>query len=281
MIDKKLLEILSEKPAKKAKKFIERWQGFAGKVTQRYKDIIEEADEGIDEIIEMNPVDVGPISAALTAVSSRFLGLGSKVSGALDKIEREWDDTFDDMKLKGKEEKALRKLWDQFIEERDKLYLEIEIEKESVDCKKSADWCRVLYNIVKRDAKKPVNCPQCGGQFENKIRWATMNVKCPNCDAVNEIIPSTAAGLFFGGNGVHGLAHEASFDLWKKMTKEENRYNNMRKPGGGDLQRYKDAVTSYWNAYYEFNKKIHPGFNKTVEEMVDAKLAHYRAYVWK
>jgi rubrerythrin len=275
MIDQALLEVLNEKPNKKAKKFIERWNAFSGKVAQRSKDIMEEADEGVDEIIEMNPVDSGPISAALNAVKSRFLSLGSKVDSALEKIEREWDETFDNMKLKGKEEKALRKLWDQVYKEKEKLRHKIEFAGEQTEVKKGADWARVLLKLAQHEAKKPINCPQCGGVFENKLRWATVNEQCPNCDSVNEIFQSTASGLFFSGLGIHSLAQEASFTLWKAMEKEEERFHNK-----GTKKDHEAAVVAYWTSYYEFTKDNHPGFNKTVEEMVDAKLAHYRSYLW-
>lgn len=280
MIDKGLMEKISNKARKSVEPLIERWQKFARKVTARSAEVKAEAEAGLDEIIGMNPLDPNPISSAFSSVEARFRGLSTKADQAVEKLEEEWDEAADDLDLKEKERERVSRLWSQLLREKDRLCMKLEQDGHQVEATKGSDWARKLYDLAQQEMAKPVNCPSCGAPLEARARYATASEKCPHCGSVNEIAVGMATGYYFQGMGVHNLSQEAALPQWTAMQEAEHEFNELRHPSSEDKQKYLGAVRAHWTTYYETFTKLNPAHPRSVQESVNDKLAHYTTTVW-
>jgi len=272
-----MLNELSGDARAAAAPLVERWNAFKGKVSQRADDVVAEGDEGLDEIIGADPLNPSSISTALSALESRFHGLGEKVSEAEQTIESDWDEACDDFDDEG-DQRVLRRLWSGIVNESRALQRDIEGKKELISIKKNADWARVLQQLAEREWAQPRACGECDAEIRVPIVHATSSVTCGHCNAVNSIEVGMATGMYFQGNGVHSLAAEASRAQWQAESQAEHDLNELRHPTTADRQRYHDAAKARWSAYYTAFKSLHPGHTPTLEESVSAKLAHYTAW---
>lgn len=273
-----MLDKLSAETKSKVEPFLSRWEGFAQKIQGRVKEIQEEADAGLEELIQANPLDAGSLSAGFSAVKSRIQSLGDKVQGAEEKLEEEWEEATDDLDLEGEEQSAVYRLWFGIVNGSRELQRKLEQWAEQVESKKNADWARVLYKLAEVECAQPRSCPSCGASIEVSIQHAHSAVKCPHCDSVNELDIGQATGMYYQGNGVHSLAHEAASEQWIAQDDAEKAYNDWRHPTDDDRKTYLDAVTAYWTTYYQATQKLHPGFSQSIEEAVQGRLAHYHQY---
>ncbi len=275
-----MLNDLSGEARGAAAPLVERWNGFRAKVSQRADDVVAEGDAGLDEVIAADPLNPNSISAAFSALDSRFHGLGDKVSGAEEKIESEWDEACDDFDDEG-DQRILRRLWSGIVSESRALQRDIERKKELISIKKNADWARVLGQLAEKEWGQPRACGECDAHITVPIVHAASSVTCGHCNAVNSIEVGMATGLYFQGNGIHSLASEVSQTEWLAESQAEHDFNELRHPTSADRQRYHDTARARWTAYYTSFKSLHPGHEPTLEQAVDAKLSHYTAWDFK
>jgi hypothetical protein len=275
-----MLKELSGEARGAAAPLVERWNSFKAKVSQRADAVVAEGDEGIDEVIAADPLNPNAVSTAFSALESRFHGLGTKVSEAEEKIEAEWDEACDDFDDEG-DQRVLRRLWSGIVNESRALQRDIERKKELISIKKNADWARVLRQFAEREWGEPRACGECDAPISVPTVHAASSVNCGHCNAVNSIEVGMATGLYFQGTGVHALASEASQNEWLAEWQAEHDFNELLHPTSADRQRYHDAARIRWTSYYTAFKGLHPGYGPSLEEAVQAKLAHYTAWDFK
>ncbi|MBK6846241.1 MAG: hypothetical protein IPG96_01375 [Proteobacteria bacterium] len=256
----------------------ERWRAFWGKVQARVAEVEAEAEAGLDELVRLNPLDTGPIGGGLAAVEARFRGLREKVEQAVSKLEQEWDEATDGLDLVGAERRQVTLAWRALQRERDGALREVELRCQRLLVRKQADWARLLQPQAERECAQPRVCPQCGASFQPKLVHGTSNVVCAYCGAVNEAFVGSATALYYGGAGVDHLARERSFEPWVAMTEAERAFKRRRWPTEEDWQESLAQARAYWTAFYQALVALHPGFNRTVAEAAEAKLAQPIAY---
>jgi len=258
---------------------VQRWETYVQKVSARVEEILVEGDQGITEIVQMNPQDPGPVSAAFTAVESRFRSITDKVDSAREKIEQDWEETVENLGLEdANQERTLRMMWNGILQQSDTFKHEIDKKAATLRIRKMAEWSKALYQTAMQEYQAPRHCPSCGAQIEVAIRYQASNVTCPYCNAVNTIEVGPATGLYFQGAGVHSLAEEENLQQYLAWLDAEYWYNDLRNPTAQDRERMLGAARTYWTAYYTTTKRLHPGFQEDIAAAVNAKMSHYDAY---
>ncbi|MCA9694334.1 MAG: hypothetical protein KC636_32410 [Myxococcales bacterium] len=255
-----------------------RWRGFVQKVERRVEAVRDEASAGLDALIALHADDAGPMGAAFSAVQSRFHGIRQKVDEAWTKIDEELWRLLDVDGLSPAAVDALIALRDGLAAELARVTDAIEDAYERLNTAKTADWARQLKALADVQAAGPFQCSQCGGPLTVTVTWAASNVTCPHCKAVNGVHPGTASSLFYGGAGVHALAHEAAYDQRRAEQRALAKLHARRHPTQGDVDAYLAAARAYWTRYYEVTHALHPGFAQPLEEAVAARLKHYAAW---
>jgi len=275
-----MLELMSPQIRGQASAVKQKWDGFVPKIDARVQEVISEADGGLDELIGAHGLDPGPLGAAFTALQVRFRGLGQKLDEAWEKIDRELDQV-NDAADSSKDLEALGHLWAAMRATYQQAKDRIDLAYEDVQTRKNADWARHLWSQAQRDSLQPVACVKCGGGIQQTIFHQSSNVNCAHCGAVNQLHPGMAAGLLFGGGGLHALSHQAAWNEWLAMFKAEKRYNDFRVPTTRDREALLAAARAYWTKYYDTYRQAHPGFDEahgSLQKAIDSKLAHYGAW---
>lgn len=275
-----MIELLSPGVKPKAEAVKAKWDGFVPKIDVRVQEVTSEADAGLDELIEQYALDPGPMGAAFTALQVRFRGLAQKLDEAWSKIDNELDGIRDGIDS-GRDHEALSGLWAQMSAAHQQARERIDLAYESVQTRKNATWARNLWTAAERDSRQPVSCVKCGAGVQQTVFHQSSNVNCTHCGAVNQLHPGMAAGLLFGGGGLHALAHEQAWNEWIAMTRAEKTFQNFRVPTTHDRSAMIAAARVYWTKYYTTFQQLHPGFAEafgSVEKAAEAKLAHATAY---
>ncbi|MBI5548662.1 MAG: hypothetical protein HY901_32675 [Deltaproteobacteria bacterium] len=249
-----------------------RWSGFAAKVRGRAREVTEEAEAGLDEVVAADPVHVNAIATAFSAVKSRFQGLQAKVSEAEEKLSIDWDEAVGQADLDDKDVERVGSLWTRIVDDSRALQRELERDGELICIKKNADWARQLQRLAQKEWQKPRLCGGCKAELVVTQRHGASSVTCRFCGAVNDVTLGAATGLFYQGSGVDSLAAEASREEWIAQLDAERRFSDLREPTPADRDRYLDAVRAYWTTYYRFVARLNPGFNRTVEQAVAARM---------
>jgi len=249
------------------KALIERWDTFLGKLSARVDEVLAEADAGFDQLIAINVTDPAPLSGAVSAFEARMHGLERKIEDAWDKLDEQL-----------RSGSALR-VRDELRAKADALHHRVELARTEMSVRKRAKAARALAELAREEMQRPVSCSHCGGPLTPEVRHVASNVNCPACDAVNAIQPGTAAGSYYQGGALHALAEEAALPQWQLMKQEEQRYNDLRRPGGEDLERLRQATESYWRRYWETYGELHPDWSREqVEAELRGKMGHFRSF---
>ncbi|MFT3712303.1 MAG: hypothetical protein QM817_32050 [Archangium sp.] len=159
---------------------VERWQGFLDKVRARFKEVLTEADAGLDELIATEVIDPGPVAAATNEVKGRLFGLRDKIGPAWTKLEAEIGEAQRDLEDLGRElETEILKAADEFD-----------------DIVRKKQLAR-LEELAKEElAARVLKCTRCGAQLpEPAVLHRTENVTCTHCQAVNTVRPGPATAM--------------------------------------------------------------------------------------
>jgi hypothetical protein len=158
----------------------QRWRSFLDKVRARLKEVLAEADAGLDELIATEVIDPGPVAAATNEVKGRLFGLRDKIGPAWTKLEAELGDAHAHLEDLG------RTLEREILDAADAF--------DDVVRKKQLARLEVLAReeLAARDLK----CTRCGAQLpEPAVQHRTENVTCTHCQAVNTVRPGPAMAM--------------------------------------------------------------------------------------
>ena len=258
---------------------VQKWNGFAGKVSARVDEVVAEADAGLTELIGQHPTDHGPLGAAFSAVQARFTALTPKVDDAFEKISGEIDEAVDSADdLPDAEQRWVWDVVDGLQKQKDDLSARIDLAYEELQTRKNAEWARKLESLAKNEIAKGVSCSQCGAPFKPEIYWRSSQAKCGSCGAVNDVHPGMAAGLFFQGIGVHALSHAGAWNEWRAEREADNAFKGWRHPTAQDRDAHLAAARAYYTRYYQIGMDLHPELVADLSQAVEAKLAHYHQW---
>ncbi len=259
---------------------VQRWDGFVVKVQQRIDEATQEADQGLDQLIAQYATDHGPMGAAFSALQARFHGLGQKIDEAYEKVDQEVDQIADRDDLESADHELIGSTRDTLIAKRRALRDDLELRHATLEMKKNADWARRLRQIAQQELERPVACSHCGAPLAVADPSKASQVRCGACQAVNDVMPGTAAALFYQGLGAHALASETAWPQWLAQREADARCKAFRHATAYDFWLTLEAAKAYWTAYYQAGLAIYPGFAADVplEQAVAAKMKHYTAY---
>jgi phage FluMu protein Com len=255
-----------------------KWDGFLSKVGLRVQEVIDEANQGLDELIAQHAKDHGPMGAAFSALQARFRGLGTKVDEAWEKIDGELDEVRDQDDLGSDDYSYLSDTFDRMCDKRRKMSDDLDLHHYTIEMKKNADWARRLREIAMQELQQPVPCSQCGQPLAAQHFQHATQIQCPACNSLNDIMPGSAAAMFYQGLGAHSLAAEASWQAWLAEREAKDKLDRFRHATEYDRWVYHQAARAYWTKYYEEGLKVYPGFTKDVAAAVEAKMKHYVAW---
>ncbi len=257
---------------------LSRWDHFANQLRQRASEVHDQARAGIAEILAIDVLNTGAISAAFSVIESRIRSLIDKISDGEEKLSAAWDEATDSLDAHGPELVALGRIEAGLVEQSRELQRELETNSELLVIKEQATWARHLYDLAQLELAQARECAGCGAPLRVDTYWQASNVTCSHCGAVGLITPGPATGLYFQGAGIHHLAAEAAIDAWLNEQQAERWYKNLRMPTEEDLQQYLGAVQLRWDTYHNAFQHYHPNWEQTIEAATAAKLAHYTAY---
>ncbi|MEO8447774.1 MAG: hypothetical protein ABI528_09780, partial [bacterium] len=157
---------------------IARWDGFIVKLKERYKEVLQQSEEPLNNVIENLQYDTVVIHNIKTGLRNQ----------TVEQLSKKADDGF--TKMEGEMSK-LGFSWDQISEQRKKVD----------EFKNWVDWefgifevttygkaaRKILDNVKKHiDDKKLHRCTQCGAELPIKIySFMSINLKCDSCGSVN------------------------------------------------------------------------------------------------
>jgi len=161
---------------------IARWDGFIVKLKERYKEVLQQSEEPLNNVIENLQYDTVVIHNIKTGLRNQ----------TVEQLSKKADDGF--IKMEGEMSK-LGFSWDQISEQRRKVD----------EFKQWVDWefgifevtiygkaaRKILDNVKKHiDDKKLHRCTQCGAELPIRIySFMSINLKCDSCGSVNTYQP--------------------------------------------------------------------------------------------
>jgi hypothetical protein len=240
---------------------MQRWDAFLKKITQRYEDILAEAEEGFGALAEENPDDSRPLLNAVNAIQMRLIGLEGKIDDTMsEKISEslsgaaldEAENMMEDLRL------ALREKW------------------EALRVKTIADFYRAMGQRVQSQLQADRDCTQCGGNFTIPELKVPTSVKCEYCGAVNQVTPNALVGHYFSMAPTafgEEAAAEKRFAI-ERLESGANRGN--RSPTRAELEKLEAMEQDCWESYVNEMEKISP---LSAEDR--ARFIESRMQVWR
>lgn len=240
---------------------LQRWDAFLKKITQRYEDILAEAEEGFWALAEENPDDSRPLLNAVNAIQMRLIGLEGKI-----------DDTMSD--------KISEALSGGFLDEAENmmedLRLDLREKWEALRVKTMADFYRAMSQKVQSQLQADRDCTQCGGNFTIPELKRPTSVKCEYCGAVNQVTPNALVGHYFAmaptAFGEEAVA-EKRFAI-ERLESVANRGN--RSPTLVELEKLEGMEQDCWESYVREMEKISPLSPEDRSRFIESRMQVWR-----
>jgi len=202
------------------KKLIKRWESFLENIEQRFDEILEQAEEGTNQLIPN--IDYDAIS-----IENAWSGIKGQLYQLQEKSENTWDDKMDD--LFGDRDDVTS---EERIHELNK-YIDVNhsLEKkyERAYVKAMADAGRKIYTDAQQhiNINKIHNCKQCGDKMEVVIySFVAKNIKCNSCGTVNSYNPDPRIQAL-EYHTIDALAKELVIDLTIKESDLEHQIHRL------------------------------------------------------
>jgi hypothetical protein len=250
---------------------VQRFNGFLQKIDDRLGELMSEAEAGLGALFAEHPDDPLVVGNALS-------GLDFQIGELRQKVETTWESqiepafsqlndggAFLDVGLDRKEDFliAFSERWDTFKTQAMTAFY---------------DNMRPLAEAARA---KEVRCVTCGVTIEPPQRHSPVSMRCPYCQAVNQIIPEIVVTHHHGG-GARAAAEQAAVPLRyavERYRSEVNRDRRGRSWGAEtieQLQRWEQLELAYWTTYAEVYGQ-HVG-EPPDQELIDSRMEAFRRY---
>jgi len=223
-----------------------RFAGFLAKIDERQKEIYAEAADGVREIIDAYPEDPMPLGNALQGLRFRLAELRTKVE---DTWSKQIEDKFRAADTGG--------FWDRGLDHKTDFLQSLEEAWNVFEVKMNGEFYRKLKPRAEALMQKEVPCVGCGGSLPMPVRHVSVSVKCPFCNAVNQVLPEGAIAMFYVG-GPLALAQEAALSLRHAVERFRiQAYRARRSPNGWrnepieSFDRWEAMERAYWQTYID------------------------------
>jgi hypothetical protein len=234
---------------------LERWNGFATKVTQRLTEIMAEADAGFAGMLADPGLDVIAFGNAMTALDVRKKDLDQKLSNTFSEqvaIQLAMDTAAETQA----QHTLTRALW--WMEETWERYR----------TKKNLELVQVLWTRLEKVWSKPVPCVRCGAELARTVFHKAESVTCRHCGAVNSVTPDMAVYNYFA-SAPHmyaeamALEHRFAVENYKRKLHDDRtvrvqQLDNWREETLEELLHWESLERAYWTTYYAAQARIVP-----------------------
>lgn len=161
----------------------QRWNSFIAKLKDRFFEVLKQAEEPLNEVINNLQYDTVILINIKTGLENQTVNqLSAKASEGFNKLSAEMDQV---KSFSWGERTARTKMLDDFKE-----WLNVEFLK--FETALFAKAARKIYDNVKQhiDEKKMHRCTQCGADLKiNIYSFMAINIKCDSCGSVNTYQP--------------------------------------------------------------------------------------------
>jgi hypothetical protein len=268
-------------PAQQA--IVARWRTFLGKVMTRLRDVLAEAEAGCREMVRANPGDPIPLNNVLGALRSRKINLDKKIYDNWSKnvCEQLADDEVEHAQIRGATEYKGNVL-DQADAEMKQVLAWMDDTWEHFRVRWAAESVRAMWPLAEQAMKKPVQCTQCGGGLQPRVRHQSDTVTCPACRAVNQVAPEQVVGMYFT-SAPHALAEESSFQKRQAITNyrrqveawraaENARTGDWPEEGVQSLKQWEQMERDYWVTYTGIKARLEPMSPEDQQKFVESRM---------
>ncbi len=208
-----------------------RWQAFVQKVTGRFNEILNEANQGFDQLLADPNLDPYTFVNAFNAITLRCKDLGIKLgqtyTAEVSLQLGAWSDA-------GGKLLSDTEAW-------------LEEQLERFHAMQNGRLVRTLWPRVEASMNKPVACQKCGGPLSRQVRHQAESAVCQSCGVVNSVSPEPLVYTYFA------LAP----DLYAEEQTIESKIAMLRaERGGACCDELVRLAMSHWHAYVQARSSI-------------------------
>lgn len=249
------------------KELMDRWDSRLLKIKNTAKEMLEEAQQKSQEMIQSTTFDTAALVHAWSAVENQVVRVLHR------KAEKRWDKINDEMD----ENDSIHYTGEQLTEEAQKLddlLVWLEGEYHSAYITTMAQAAKKIYkNALETVEGKETVCRNCGATlpFSEPVFHA-INHKCEYCGFVQTYEPSDALKAV-ETFAVQFLAEYAALEYWKEMRQLQQRMIHFEKNVPEELvEKYKEAAKKYWTTFYTKSAEVIPEYAKHTERYIASKM---------
>jgi len=255
---------------------VQRWDSFLVKTKQRADDLFAQSKQGCGMLLDLNNLDVLPMTNAWTAIEQQVHELSHLVEDTWhDKVEG----MFEDLDLESSQVEVEFQKYRQF-------HTNIYHNKERTESIIFANAAKKIYQRAKEILAEERNCTQCQAQLEvSDTVFRAVHIPCKYCDKVNTFDPGTKVRSV-EDFCCHHLSREKSLDLFLASRDAEDimRHN--------DFQFYEDMIKTettlrdYLVVYLKARIDVVPEYEKDYDKDLKGRMAWFydevkRSPVWQ
>lgn len=254
---------------------VERWDAFLARIEARQLEILEEARDGLLELIAADPSDLPAVDRALTAIEH-------VLRGVWERIDDVWSDSVSDQFSEASAGDAPT------LEDRgaDRAQ-DVEQGLREDFARFSLAWrmyaYRQLWPAVEVALAQEVPCTQCGRPLDVARRDRTESVTCGGCGAVNQVMADAIVQTYRGS--AHTYAEATA--IGKRHAIERRRIEvdrDLRNRGWpqesiASLDEWEALERGYWETYADAFRRYGGTTRKGAADLVASRTKGFREQV--
>jgi len=249
----------------------QRLEGFLGKIEERLKEIIVEAENGLGVLFAQHPTDPMPIGNAMS-------GLDFRVKDLVKKIDETWSSQIEPKFEAAGDGRFL----DKGLDRKRDFELHLEEQWDTFKVKAMSAYYRAMWPLVQAAMQKPVPCNRCGAELVLPVRHESVSLPCSHCGSVNQVLVDTAVSYWFGGGAAHVFAEEAALpcryavERFRVQVDRDRRGRSWGQETIEQLREWDRLELAYWNRYAEVKAQV---LGQPVDhELVKSRMDQFRKY---
>lgn len=249
------------------KELMDRWDSRLLKIQNSAKEILEEAQQKSQEMIDATTFDTAALQQAWSAIENQVVRTLHR------KAEKKWDKINDEMD----EDETIQYTGEQLrieAQKLDDLFVWLEVEYHTAYITTMAQAAKKIYkNALETVEGKEIVCRNCGATlpFSEPVFHA-INHKCEYCGFVQTYEPSGAVRAV-ETFAVRFLAEYAALEYWKDMRQVQQRIIPFEKNAPEELvEKYKESAKKYWTTFYTKSAEVIPEYAKHTERNIASKM---------
>lgn len=247
---------------------MQRLEGFLGKIFERQREILAEAEAGCAGLRAEFPEDPQPLGNALGAIQAQMHQLAQRIDEA-------WEKQIEPL-FEAQAPAAL----DRALDRKDDARSELDERWRAFEVRANADFYRALQPRVAPLLARPIPCARCGAVVRERGVVRTEAIPCPKCGAVAQVVPEAAVRMVLGGGAGHAFGEEAALPLRLEVERFRVRVDRERRARGwapeplDSLDRWEAMERAAWVKYAEVRAAT--GGEPVDRELVESRMAAFR-----